>query len=133
MYFIIYVNIKIMGLNDIDFWSTGHFMMGILSGYLFRMSGYNKLTNFLITNGFHLFIEMIEKPEYNGIILESLINHVTDIILFFVGWVISFNIPDANVPFLWIILIGVAIKEVYRELFPCSTGIIKGAYVKNFV
>lgn len=79
-------------------------MMGILSGYLFRMSGYNKLTN-----GFHLFIEMIEKPEYNGIILESLINHVTDIILFFVGWVISFNVP-----FLWIILIGVAIENFFR-------------------
>lgn len=106
-------------------------MMGVLSGYLFRMSGYTNLTNFLITNGFHLFVELIEKSEYKGIILESYANHVTDIILFFVGWIISFDIPDANVPFLWIILICATITEVYREIFPCSTGIIKGAYVKK--
>ena len=122
-----------MGNKDFDFWSLGHFMMGVLSGYLFRMSGYTNLTNFLITNGFHLFVELIEKSEYKGIILESYANHVTDIILFFVGWIISFDVPNANVPFLWIILIGVTIKEVYREIFPCSTGIVKGAYVKNCV
>jgi len=120
-----------MGNKDFDFWTIGHFMMGVLSGYLFRMSGYTRLTNFLITNGFHLFVELIEKPEHKGIILESYANHVTDIILFFVVWIISFDVAHVNVPFLWIILIGVTIKEVYREIFPCSTGIIKGAYVKN--
>jgi len=124
-----------MGVKAVDKWSFGHFMMGVLSGYLFRISSFTNVNNFLITNGIHAFIELIEKKSYKGVLLESCVNHVSDIVFFFIGWVFSFalkNIQGTNViVLLWIVLLSVFLKEIYREIFPYSNGFIKGAFFKK--
>ena len=112
-------------------------MMGVLSGYLFRISSFTNVNNFMITNGIHAFIELIEKKSYKGVLLESCVNHVSDIVFFFIGWIFSFalkNIQDINViVLLRVVLLSIFLKEIYREIFPYSNGFIKGAFVKKCV
>lgn len=125
-----------MGVDTFDINSFEHFVMGVLSGYTLRGSGFSVTNNFLLSNISHLIIELLEHNVYQGIILESFTNHVTDIILFFVGWVLSFNIKPmwtCALPMMWIILLVILFKEIYRELLPYSNGLIKGAFVKKRV
>ena len=86
-------------------------------------------------NGFHLFIELLEKNESpTKKQLESNKNHVGDIICFLLGWLLSYhlnlNIPGILYPILWILLIYVTMHEIIREIFPyIENRLVKGAYI----
>jgi len=83
---------------------------------------------------------MIEKTEKsvapNGRVLETIENHIGDIIAFFVGWMIAYvlridrYITSGNALFLWIVLLGFIVKEVIREIYPYES-IVKGAYTMD--
>lgn len=113
-----------MGLTPYDLWSVGHFSMGIVSYYLLKKMNVETVENFVISNGIHLMIEFIERSHVNGKVVETFENHVADVILFLIGWLISMNIksenliPNAFVPFLWSVLIFTTLKEILQELYP---------------
>lgn len=113
-----------MGLTPYDLWSVGHFSMGIVSYYLLKKMNIETVENFVISNGIHLMIEFIEKSCVDGKVLETYDNHVADVVLFLIGWLISMNIksenliPNVFVPFLWSVLIFTTLKEILQELYP---------------
>jgi len=113
-----------MGLTPYDLWSVGHFSMGIVSYYLLKKMNIETVENFVISNGIHLMIEFIEKSYVDGKVLETYDNHVADVVLFLIGWLISMNIksenliPNVFVPFLWSVLIFTTLKEILQELYP---------------
>ena len=124
-----------MGLTPYDLWSVGHFSMGIVSYYLLKKMNIETVENFVMSNGIHLMIEIIERSYMNGKVLESFENHVADVILFLIGWFISMNIksenliPDVLVPFLWSVLIFTALKEILQELYPTYKNSINYAWI----
>jgi NhaP-type Na+/H+ or K+/H+ antiporter len=83
---------------------------------------------------------MIEKTEKsvapNGRVIETIENHIGDIIAFLLGWMIAYvlridrYITSGNALFLWIVLVGFIVKEVIREIYPYAS-IVTGAYTKN--
>jgi len=83
---------------------------------------------------------MIEKTEKsvapNGRVLETIENHIGDILAFLLGWMIAYvlridrYITSGNALFLWIVLVGFIVKEVIREIYPYAS-IVTGAYTKN--
>jgi hypothetical protein len=83
---------------------------------------------------------MIEKTEKsvapNGRVLETMENHIGDIIAFLLGWMIAYvlridrYITSGNALFLWIVLVGFIVKEVIREIYPYAS-IVKGAYTMD--
>src|SRR5210317_800609 len=113
-----------MGLTSYDLWSIGHFSMGIVSYYLLKKMNIETVENFVMSNGIHLMIEIIERSYMNGKVLETFENHVADVVLFLIGWLISMNIksenliPNVFVPFLWSVLIFTTLKEILQELYP---------------
>lgn len=113
-----------MGLTPYDLWSVGHFSMGIVSYYLLKKMNIETVENFVISNGIHLMIEFIERSCVDGKVVETFENHVADVILFLIGWLISMNIksenliPNVFVPFLWSVLIFTTLKEILQELYP---------------
>ena len=113
-----------MGLTPYDLWSVGHFSMGIVSYYLLKKMNIETVENFVMSNGIHLMIEIIERSYMNGKVLETFENHVADVVLFLIGWLISMNIksenliPNVFVPFLWSVLIFTTLKEILQELYP---------------
>jgi len=98
--------------------------MGIVSYYLLKKMNIETVENFVISNGIHLMIEFIEKSYVDGKVLETYDNHVADVVLFLIGWLISMNIksenliPNVFVPFLWSVLIFTTLKEILQELYP---------------
>jgi hypothetical protein len=95
------------------------------------------LANFGIANGFHYMIEKTEKSVApNGRVLETIENHIGDILAFLLGWMIAYvlridrYITSGNALFLWIVLLGFIVKEVIREIYPYAS-IVKGAYTKD--
>jgi len=113
-----------MGVGYVDGWSVGHFAFGALSQALIQTTGIsNNVFNFIIANYIHLFIELFEKDVKFGKLAESFPNHITDIIFFFLGWLLSYMtnsaqyIPSAFLPALWIILVLSCIKEILIEIY----------------
>ncbi len=100
---------------SIYIYTFGHFIAGLLSQTLVSTSTNLSLSsNFVITNLFHIFIEFLEKDKNkNGEIVETFKNHISDIIIFIVGWLVS----DKYIGILWSVLIIGTIKEVFRENF----------------
>ena len=95
------------------------------------------LANFGIANGFHYMIEKIEKSVApNGRVLETIENHIGDILAFLLGWMIAYvlridrYITSGNALFLWIVLLGFIVKEMIREIYPYAS-IVKGAYTMD--
>ena len=95
------------------------------------------LVNFGIANGFHYMIEKTEKSVApNGRVLETIENHIGDIIAFLLGWMIAYvlridrYITSGNALFLWIVLVGFIVKEVIREIYPYES-IVTGAYTMD--
>jgi hypothetical protein len=95
------------------------------------------LANFGIANGIHYIIEKTEKSVApNGRVLETMENHIGDIIAFLLGWMIAYvlridrYITSGNALFLWIVLVGFIVKEVIREIYPYES-IVTGAYTMD--
>ena len=126
-----------MGINMFDRYSLDHFMAGFISNVLLKSINMSSSTNFIAANGFHLFIELLEKNESpRKKQLESNKNHVGDIICFLLGWLLSYhlnlNIPGILYPILWILLIYVTMHEIIREIFPyIENRLVKGAYISK--
>lgn len=112
-----------MGTTVFDIWSIGHFLMGILSQSLLQKAGTMTPVNFILTNAIHLAIELFEKDVKHGELSESYENHLTDIIVFFLGWCLSYiintsqYIPLYSVQILWGILLLVLVKEILVEIY----------------
>jgi hypothetical protein len=95
------------------------------------------LANFGIANGIHYIIEKTEKSVApNGRVLETIENHIGDILAFLLGWMIAYvlridrYITSGNALFLWIVLVGFIVKEVIREIYPYES-IVTGAYTMD--
>ncbi len=126
-----------MGISYVDISTLGHLLGGVLSCSLLTYSKIPVLFNFGIANGIHYMIEKTEKSVApNGRVLETIENHIGDIIAFLLGWMIAYvlridhYITSGNALFLWIVLVGFIVKEVIREIYPYES-IVTGAYTKN--
>ena len=126
-----------MGISYVDIFTLGHLFGGILSCSLITYSNIPVLLNFVIANGFHYMIEKTEKSVApNGRVLETIENHIGDIVAFLLGWMIAYvlrfdrYVTSGNVSFLWIVLVGFIMKETLREIYPYAS-ILKGAYTMD--
>lgn len=105
-----------------DSWSLGHFIGGVVG----RVAVFpnNRMYSFLVSNGIHLFVEMIEKsphPVTCGI--ESTTNHTGDVLFFLLGWIvgdiwINQYVPEKIRIVLLILFVVFIAKEIIRELYP---------------
>jgi hypothetical protein len=126
-----------MGIQLVDSYSMGHFMIGLLSFPLLSKFKLPIYTNFLLSNGLHLYIEFIENnTTLDGKILETNKNHIGDIICFLIGWGIGYfyniSIPDYLFLFVFFFVVFVTYKEITQELFPYRNSIfVKGRFVPN--
>ncbi len=126
-----------MGIEYVDYDTIGHLCWGVLSCSLLTYSKIPVLVNFGIANGIHYIIEKTEKSVApNGRVLETMENHIGDIIAFLLGWMIAYvlridrYITSGNALFLWIVLVGFIVKEVIREIYPYES-IVTGAYTMD--
>ena len=127
-----------MGVDKIDKWTLGHFIGGSMSGILIYPNDYIK--SFILNNGFHFFIELLEKDiSPDGEILQTFDNHLFDIIAFFLGWLLSIKLElykyITNIYFyilLIIVFVLSTLSEVLREVYPYSNNILfKGTFVSD--
>ena len=123
-----------MGVLFVDTYTLGHGIGGILSCSLLQYSNIQVLLNFTIANGFHYMMEKTEKSVApNGRVLETMENHIGDILAFFIGWMIAYvlrldrYITSKSVHFLWFIFIFFTMLEILREIYPYES-IVIGAY-----
>ncbi|NBO72754.1 hypothetical protein EBV26_20115 [bacterium] len=73
-----------MGITYVDKDTFGHFCGGVLSCLLLQYSNVPVAHNFILANGVHYMIERTEKSVApNGRVLETIENHIGDIIAFF--------------------------------------------------
>ncbi len=126
-----------MGIEYVDYDTIGHLCWGVLSCSLLTYSKIPVLANFGIANGIHYIIEKTEKSVApNGRVLETIENHIGDILAFLLGWMIAYvlridrYITSGNALFLWIVLVGFIVKEVIREIYPYES-IVTGAYTMD--
>ena len=126
-----------MGIEYVDYDTIGHLCWGVLSCSLLTYSKIPVLANFGIANGIHYIIEKTEKSVApNGRVLETIENHIGDILAFLLGWMIAYvlridrYITSGNALFLWIVLLGFIVKEVIREIYPYES-IVTGAYTMD--
>jgi len=114
-----------MGIRVFDGWSILHFISGFLSTSALIPT--HPYLSAVITNIIHLMVELIEKEKnpYTNEILESTINHITDVIFFFIGSVLAIlyghklfinNQPSRY--FVLILMFFCFSQETLRELFP---------------
>jgi len=123
-----------MGLTYVDKYTFGHLGGGVLSGTLLEYSNVPIVYNFIIANGIHYMIERTEHSVApNGRVLETIENHLGDIIAFLLGWSIAYNlrtsryINSKNAPWLWAVLIFFTMIECLREMYPYQP-LFVGAY-----
>ena len=124
-----------MGVLFVDAYTLGHLLGGVLSCGLMQYSNIHVLVNFGIANGLHYIIERTEKSVApNGRVLETMENHIGDILSFFIGWMIAYilrvdrYITSNSVYFLWFVLIFFTMVETLREIYPYEPKLIGGAY-----
>jgi len=123
-----------MGVLLFDAYTLGHLLGGILSCSLMQYSNVPVLVNFTIANGVHYMIERTEKSVApNGRVLETMENHIGDILAFFIGWIIAYilrvdrYITSKSVYFLWFVFIFFTMLEILREIYPYEPK-LRGAY-----
>jgi len=126
-----------MGIKYVDYDTIGHFCGGVLSYTMFQYSNVPPTLNFLITNGIHYMIEKTERSVApNGRVLETMENHIGDIIAFLLGWMIGYAlrmeryITNKIAPILWIVLLYNYSAEILREIYPYER-LLDGAYTKD--
>lgn len=127
-----------MGIYLTDIYTIGHITSGAIGYYLLKKKNVSLRNNFLIANIFHLFLELLEhNKDPNGKILETHMNHFTDIIGFFGGWYLAMYvkiekfIPDYMTVFIWIYIIIIICAEIHIELYPHNNGILKGSFMDS--
>jgi hypothetical protein len=123
-----------MGVELIDMFTLGHFMMGFISYTILDSIKITTSSNMLLSNGLHLCIEMLEHNKTpGGLIIETNKNHIGDIVGFLLGWLISFilkiKVSIWMYPILWVFIIYVTFMEIYREVFPDN---VLGAFTKAY-
>ena len=123
-----------MGVLLFDVYTLGHLLGGVLSCSLMQYSNIPVVVNFTIANGLHYMMERMEKSVApNGRVLETMENHIGDILAFFIGWMIAYilrvdrYITSNSVYFLWFVLIFFTMLETLREIYPYEPKLI-GAY-----
>ena len=123
-----------MGLSYFDRHTIGHLCGGILSCSLIQYSNIPYLYNFGIANGIHYMIERIENSVApNGSVLETKENHIGDITVFFVGWMLAYYfrfdryVTSKIAPILWFALLFFMASEILKEIYPYEKLII-GVY-----
>jgi hypothetical protein len=123
-----------MGVLLFDAYTLGHILGGILSCSLMQYSNVPVLVNFTIANGVHYMMEKTEKSVApNGRVLETMENHIGDILVFFIGWMIAYilrvdrYITSKSVYFLWFVFIFYIMLEILREIYPYEPK-LRGAY-----
>jgi hypothetical protein len=126
-----------MGIKYVDYDTIGHFCGGVLSYTMFQYSNVPPTLNFLIANGIHYMIEKTERSVApNGRVLETMENHIGDIIAFLLGWMIGYAlrmeryITNKIAPILWIVLLYNYSAEILREIYPYERR-LDGAYTKD--
>ena len=126
-----------MGIKYVDKDTIGHFCGGVLSCLLLQYSNVPVAHNFILANGVHYMIERTEKSVApNGRVLETIENHIGDIIAFFVGWVIAYvlrldrYVNNKIAPVLWIVLIYNYSAEILREIYPYER-LVDGAFTTD--
>ena len=96
----------------------------------------NPYLSAIITNIMHLFVELIEKDRipYTNELIESNVNHITDVIFFFIGSILAVKyghklfIKNQRLRYSILVIMFLAFsQETLRELFP-DTWIIGPAY-----
>ena len=124
-----------MGIAIVDKHTIGHFGCGSLGYYILYNQNVSISKNFYIANGLHLLMELLEhNKDPMGRVLESNINHLTDIIAFLIGWILAYlfkiekYIPQTFYPVICIFMIYTVTLETVRELYPNNTGIFNGCY-----
>ena len=112
-----------MTKHAIDYWTFGHFIWGIIA--VLSIYPENKWISFSIANLLHMIIEGIEQPRHpNGEVLESISNHIGDILAFLVGSFIGLSLTKFTEKnkkiraILIIINIIIFTQEIGREIFP---------------
>lgn len=113
-----------MGVKAFDIFTIGHFICGII--ITATLVPTNPRLSLILSNLLHLLFELTEQNvnPNNGKILESSINHMTDVIAFFKGSVIGFYLTDymLDYPHLRYVLLFIgsliAIQEFGREILP---------------
>lgn len=102
--------------------SIGHLLMGLLSAMIILKN--NVLASFFVCNGVHLAVELLERNRnpFTHEEVENTLNHVGDVIFFFIGWVLGRMIewePEQYTKFvLTFIFVTVLMKEIAREATP---------------
>ena len=126
-----------MGIKYVDYDTIGHFCGGVLSYTMFQYSNVPPTLNFLIANGIHYMIEKTERSVApNGRVLETMENHIGDIIAFLLGWMIGYAlrmeryVTSKIAPILWIVLLYNYSAEILREIYPYERR-LDGAYTKD--
>ena len=109
-----------MGLSFVDIHTVGHFIGGVISRLVIFPN--NIRLSFIISNIGHLIIELLEKNKNsNGIIVETSINHLGDILFFLLGWIIAnyyyIKLPNNIYYILLIVLLIICSKEILREFY----------------
>ena len=113
------------------------FGWGVLSYSLLQNSKLPILVNFVFSNGIHYLIECNEKNVApNGSVIQTYENHIGDIIVFLVGWILAFlfrtdrYVTTGNAPWLWVVFLICVALEIFRENYPYNRW-IRGAYVDD--
>jgi len=112
-----------MGKDLVDIYTFGHFISGVLVQILVSASTNLSLTsNFVITNFFHILLEVLETDvNKNGKTVETFKNHVSDIVVFVIGWLIAYynkmKVPEKYVGMLWFVLLMFTIRDLFAENF----------------
>lgn len=127
-----------MGSALIDRSSLEHFVGGVIARLVIFPN--NFWLSFVVSFIIHLGVELVEhyKHPENGVILESNINHISDMWFFCAGWVVSQlfynNIKKSrfyNNEIVYFILLAIFIcgttLEYIRELFPYNK--LNGAFI----
>ncbi len=123
-----------MGISIFDGWSILHFLCGFFSASALIPA--NPYLGAIISNIIHLFVELVEKdkiPATNEM-LESNINHITDVIFFFLGSILGILygyklfINNKTLRYFVLVILFLAfLQETLREVFP-DTWFIGPAY-----
>lgn len=110
-----------MSTDIVDYWLLGHFVSGYSSYVLLKSIKLNTTQNFILSNGVHYLLELLEDKGFykKGYYVK---NHVLDLLVFLLGWLISYLtkahtvVPSEYYPLIWAFTFMTFIKELFREL-----------------
>jgi len=112
-----------MGIEFLDIWTVMHFLSGVFITATLIPS--NPCASLIVCNILHFISECIENnKDPTGKVLETNINHFGDIIYFFMGSLVGYNLTEYFVEnpcqryIVLFICIIISVQEIGRELYP---------------